>query len=104
MSEAIEKYRGLGEVKGAENLSDIFGGENPKELTPEKIAQVWEGLSDLEKKFITCDPNQFESIISEYESAHGLRKATIIKALRKLVLEGDPRASAITGEMNEAAG
>lgn len=104
MSEAIEKYRGLEKTESTEDLARLFDDESEgsaqgqseqKELTPERVAQVWEKLSDIEKKFVTCDQTQFDSVMPEYENRHGQNRAEIIKALRKLILSGDPRAGLI---------
>lgn len=67
-----------------------FEHEITKEVTPETVAKAWGKLSDIEKKFITSPQEQFDSIIPEYESKHGEKKAGAIRVLRKLILKHDP--------------
>ena len=123
--EAIKNYGQPEE----DNLSDLFGEEEvakvinrkgalseedlermlegydalegkTKELTPEHVAKVWETLSDIEKKFVTCSQEQFDSIIPEYGNKHGKKKAGVVQALRKLLLVYDPRAALIESKVN----
>ncbi|MFY9493117.1 MAG: hypothetical protein WAP55_01410 [Minisyncoccia bacterium] len=105
MSDAIERYQGLGSKEETGDLSGLFDdeesgetGENKTELTPERVARVWDKLSDIEKKFVTTTDEQFAAIIPGYEEKYGEKKAGVIKALRKLILSGDPRAGLIQAE------
>lgn len=64
-------------------------------LTADRVARHWNNLSAVEKKFTLSSQGQFDSLIGKYEETHGETKANRIKALRKLILEKDWRASKI---------
>ncbi|MBU2575886.1 hypothetical protein KKF64_02265 [Patescibacteria group bacterium] len=72
-----------------------MGGENSKKekLTPERMKQAWDKLSDVEKKFIlTTSDKVFEKIIAKSPDK---QKTLIMSGLRKLIKNNDPRAAKI---------
>ena len=70
-------------------------GEVGESLTPEKVKQIWDGLSDTEKRFVVSKDTVFNSVIDKYEESVGKQRTTLLRALRKLVLSHDPRAALI---------
>lgn len=99
-SEDLSKFSGEEVELKLEDLEDLIPPEKspeakPGELTPEKVAQVWEGLSDLERKFVLSEEDKFSQIIQKYIEIRGEKQANVLRALRKLIQARDPRASLI---------
>lgn len=64
-------------------------------LTPERVKELWDKLSDLDKRFIVSSQNVFDKFIGPYEERYGHERAATITGLRKLILSADPRAGLI---------
>ena len=65
-------------------------------ITPEKIAQEFELLSDIDKKFITSDAvddQKFEEIVGKHRGES--RKADVMILMRRLIKKNHPLASKI---------
>ena len=89
-------------------LEDVGGLFPPEEksrpetgeaLTPEKIKQVWDGLSDTEKRFVVSNQKVFDLVLPRYEQQVGSQKTRLLSALRKLIFSHDPRAALIEAEI-----
>ncbi|MEK7209307.1 MAG: hypothetical protein AAB670_00065 [Patescibacteria group bacterium] len=87
-----------------EDIEDLVPPEENhgeiESLTPEKIKQIWEGLSDTEKRFVVSKDTVFNSVIDKYEESVGKQRTTLLRALRKLILSHDSRAALIETEFN----
>ena len=89
--EGILKLEDIEDIVPPEKNQDGFG----ESLTPEKVKQIWDGLSDTEKRFVVSKDTVFNSVIDKYEESVGKQRTTLLRALRKLVLSHDPRAALI---------
>lgn len=103
----LSKFAGGGEGEvelKLEDIEDIVPPETSRgemeSLTPEKVKQIWDGLSDTEKRFTLSKDTVFNSVIDKYEESVGKQRATLLKALRKLIQSHDPRAALIESEIN----
>ena len=66
-----------------------------EDITPERVKQAWDQLSDTEKRFVVSSQKVFDSVLLKYEQQVGSQKAKILSALRKLILSHDHRAGLI---------
>ena len=98
--EAELKLEDLADLVPPEKSAEL---EQPGELTPQKVAQVWDGLSDLERKFVLSEDAKFDGIIQKYTDVRGEKRTLVLKALRKLIQSHDPRAALIDPDFKKAA-
>ncbi len=93
--EKKNEYRGLGitDEEASPTVDAVEAGRG--NLTPERVARHWEKLSAIEKKFTLAPQEQFDQLIDKYEETHGEKKASRIKAFRKLIQSGDKKAAKI---------
>ena len=72
-----------------------------KDLTPEIVFEKWNGLSDLEKKFVAMPQASFDNLIDTYQEKYGPKKTSLVKALHKLILTHHPLISLIAPEKSK---
>jgi hypothetical protein len=83
------------EIKEMIGLIDGTPQKERKELTPEAVLEIWEGLSSPERKLATTSDEQFDALIDQYGKARGIKKQNIVAGLRKLIQSGSELASLI---------